>query len=57
MATKDINDFLQQIDRWLWKAGYDSDEITWFIAVHSNEIDEAFKAGTTVDDFIQTIKE
>lgn len=57
MATKDINDFLQQIDRWLWKAGYDSDEITWFIAVHSNEIDKAFKAGTTVDDFIQTIKE
>ena len=66
MKTKDIaknyrieqesfEDFLQRVDRFLWKAGYESDEIEDYINGHYDELKAAFEDGKTADEAIYDI--
>ena len=45
-----FEDFLQRVDRFLYKAGYESDEIEEFIAIHEKELKERFEKGMSADD-------
>lgn len=38
-------DFLDSVDRWLWKAGFDADEIADFIAEHYNKLEKLYAKG------------
>lgn len=53
--AESLEDYEQRVDRWLWKAGYDGDEINDFIVEHSEEIKAGFEAGTDVENLIHNI--
>ena len=50
-----FEDFLQRVDRFLWKAGYESDEIEDYINGHYDELKAAFEDGKTADEAIYNI--
>ena len=50
-----FEDFLQRVDRFLWKAGYESDEIEDYINEHYDELKAAFENGKTADEAIYDI--
>ena len=52
-----FEDFLQRVDRFLWKAGYESDEIEGYIAEHYNELKEKFEKGIDAEAAIHDISE
>lgn len=53
--AESLEDYEQRVDRWLWKAGYDSGEINDFIVEHEAEIKAGFEAGTDVEDLIHNL--
>ena len=50
-----FEDYLQRVDRYLWKAGYESDEIEGYIAEHYNELKEKFEKGIDAEAAINDI--
>lgn len=50
-----FEDFLLRVDRFLWKAGYESDEIEDYIAEHYDKLKAAFEDGKTADDAVYNI--
>jgi hypothetical protein len=55
IMAESLEDYEMRVDRWLWKAGYDSDEINDFIVEHEAEIKAGFEAGTDVDELIHNL--
>ena len=53
--AESLEDYELRVDRWLSKAGYDSDEINDFIVDHEEEIKAGFEAGTDVEELIHNL--